>query len=250
MKKLIILLTLCVTSLGAFAQADSLARTMNGFYKWNGEQFYRDTLWADTSMFDVSTGNLQLSLDTVGSGASGYYKIITSAGGVGSLKGRGNPLQYPYLVSNDSIASSAAIAIDTVTGIPDIPAIASPREDGRIRLYDNDSVRFSIDTLAIKFNEQRPTDFYIFNTSDTAVTVDVSAKRVGINSSVGDLNAALTITASGSDNMFKFIEPTLSTGANTPTINTAPITGKIRWLPVTISQSGTSVTAYLPILTP
>src|SRR6056297_2253592 len=114
MKRLITILTLLVISLGAFAQADSLARTMNGFYKWNGEQFYTDTIWTDTSMFDVSTGNLQLSLDTVGSSASGYYKIIATESGSGSIKGSGTPLEFPFMTASDSVESASFIAADTV----------------------------------------------------------------------------------------------------------------------------------------
>lgn len=248
MKNLVIVIVALFATLQSFAQADSIARPMNGFYKWNGEQFYADTLWADTSMFNTSTGNVQLSLDTVGSAASGYYKIVTSAGGVGSLKGTGTPLQYPYLLSNDSITSSAALTIDTASGRPNIGDIASLRDDGRIRVFDTDSIRFTIDTNLITFNQQRPTDFIIFDNTDTAFTADVSARRVGINAGLSDLGAALTIEAAASDSLLKFVEPNLVAGANTATLNTAPTAGQIRWLGIIITVGGTEQVAYFPVL--
>lgn len=247
MKKLIIAIVLIFGAVSAHAQADSLARTMNGFYKWNGEQFFRDTLWADTSMFNEATG-LQLAIDTVGSAASGYYKIVTSIGGAGNVEGTGTPLQYSYFIEADSITSSAALSIDTATGRPNFADVASFRDDGRMRFFDTDSIRFSIDTLAIKLNEQRPTDFFIFDTSDTAFTADVSARRVGINAGLSDLGAALTIEAAASDSLLKFVEPNLVAGANTPSFNTAPTSGQIRWLGIIIEVSGTEQVAYFPVL--
>jgi len=249
MKRLITILTLLVISLGAFAQADSLARTMNGFYKWNGEQFYTDTIWTDTSMFDVSTGNLQLSLDTVGSSASGYYKIIATESGSGSIKGSGTPLEFPFMTASDSVESASFIAADTVNQRLKLSDVGTFEDIGRLSFYSGDSLRFTIDTARTVFNEQDPQDWTVLDSAGlTALSVDVSARRIGVNALPVDLGASLTIGKTGSDEFLKFVEPTLVSGANTPSFNTAPTSGAIRWLTTIVEVGGVEQTVYIPLL--
>jgi len=286
MKRLITILTLLVISLGAFAQADSLARTMNGFYKWNGEQFYTDTIWADTSMFDVSTGNVQLALDTAGGSSTGYYKLTTTAGGSGggNIKGSGTANQGAFFISSDSVISTNLIQVDTTNSIISVGSGITPSpfrvrsQDGgdgaqfnnvQIKQTANVSIintdtntenlrftiqgdeRLSLDTNLTVFNDTdgSPKDVMIKSSTDTTAYVDVNNGRVSINGNPNDYSdATFTIKPSGSDTLFRFIDPPTGTGANTPTFNNSPYGGNIRWLFIKLVISGVEVNGVIPIV--
>lgn len=280
-----LLLTLFVSTV--FAQSpDSLARTMAGDYKWNGENFWVDTMWLDTSLFNTSTGNFQLSVDTVGSSSTGYYKVTTTAGGSGggNLKGSGTANQGAFFINSDSVISTDLIQLDTTNSVITVGSGITPNpfrvrsQDGgdgaqfnnvqikqtadvsiintdtnteNLRLTIQGDERFSLDTNLTVFNDVdgSPKDVMILSSTDTTAYVDVNNGRVNINGNPNDYsNVTFTIKPSGSDTLFRFIDPPIATGANTPTFNTSPYSGAVRWLFVKLVIGGGDVNGVIPIV--
>lgn len=250
MKKLLWILCFILFAGGAYSQADSLAKPMNGYYLWNGQQFYVDTAWADTSMFDVSNGKVVLTLDTVGSSASGYYRISAQRP-AGTIKGTGAANAIPVMVDADSIRAFSNLTYDPITNILLTRRIGNPTGVDDVIIYSGNRKRLTVDSTKTIINENftSAADVFVLSPTDTLMSMDVSANRIGVNTKESNLGAAaLTVTTNASDVSFMFREVPTSVGVATPIFNNAPFAGSIRWMNVKFVIGGVEINGVIPVV--
>lgn len=245
MKRILTLIIITCLTGSAFSQADSLAKNMNGFYKWNGEQFFKDSLWIDTNIAPT-TGNV-LSLDTTDWQTTGYSKITTTS----ALTGSGATTRIPFFNSATSLTSANSLVYDEGNLTLKLRRIANSVGQAGMGIFYDNFKRFTVDSNVTIFNENNSNgkDVVFLSPTDSIMTLDVDNDRVGINASELDMsNATFTIASNGSDTLLKFINPVISSGANTPSLNTSPYSGAVRWLHIKVFVGGSTGNAVIPIV--
>jgi hypothetical protein len=270
-----LLYTLIFTLICAAGVAQIGYKPMNGYYEFNGNLRFADTMFVDTAALDVTSG-VQISLDTVGSSTSGYYRIIASAGG-GGIIGSGANTQLAIFGSSDSLFSSGSVTFNSVTNTLNVGsgAISAPLSvvsstgggvtvdkltlqnqaaeerlvttDGNgISIYVNGLERLALDTGATKFNQGATKDILVYNGADTVFSISADSSFVGIKR--GNPEHPLDIDAN-SNIFLKVTDPARSKGGSIATFTNAPQAGNpITYVRVKISEGGSTVDGVIPIL--
>lgn len=246
MKKLLALIIVVFVGASAFAQADSLARPMNGFYKWNGEQFYTDSLWIDTNIVSPTAGTI-LSVDTADWGSTGYVKLTNTT----AITGDGAATRVPFFDGTTNLTSASTLVYDAPNLTLELRRIANTTGAAGMGIFYDSFKRITVDSNLTLFNENTANakDVFFYSPTDTVLALDVDNDRVGINATEAEMsNAAFTIAPNNSDTAFKFVEVPISAGANTPTFNNCPYSGSVRWIQVKLVISGVESNAVIPVV--
>lgn len=246
MKKLLALIIVVFVGASAFAQADSLARPMNGFYKWNGEQFYTDYLWIDTNIVDPTAGTV-LSIDTANWGSTGYVKLTNTI----AITGEGVATRVPFFSDANTLTTASTLVYDAPNLTLELRRIANTSGAAGMGIFYDSFKRVTVDSNHTLFNENtnNARDVFFYSPTDTVLALDVDNDRVGINATEAEMsNAAFTIAPNNSDTAIKFIEVPISSGGNTPAFNNCPYSGSVRWIQVKLVIGGTESNAVIPVV--
>ena len=197
MKKIITAL-LVVISTSASAQIGY--KPMNGYYQWNGNLRYMDTLFLDSADYNATSG-LFLGYDTTGASTTGYYQVTqrSAPSGTGSTN-------KVAIWSSAAVLTNAAVDLTNTGGNSHFLA---PIDEGMDFTVDGVDTRLTLDTGRTVFNIIQPTakDITFLSATDTMMQFDVSTDRVGILNSapeyVLDVKGAIRSGKNGTDGQFR-----------------------------------------------
>lgn len=270
-----LLYTLIFTLICATGVAQIGYKPMNGYYEFNGNLRMSDTLFVKTTAISVVGNATKLSLDTTGSAASGYYKIIASSEGEGTLKGSGVAGGVAVFGAEDSVYSPPQFNLDTATSSL---ILKSAVDNTKIHLQQADTITtltsqsldFSVGGdllnqsiefktggtgggIALKVDSMStrllldPTENLFLNGADTNMSIRLDSGYVGIRT--GSPLYPLDIDAR-SDVAIGIRKPLIIAGSNTATFTNAPAAGDpIFYLRIDfISSGGSIVKGVIPIL--
>lgn len=266
-----LLYTLILTLICATGVAQIGYKPMNGYYEFNGNLRMSDTLFVKTTAISVVGNATKLSLDTTGSAASGYYKIIASSGGEGTLKGSGIAGKLAVFGAEDSVYSPPQFTLDTaisslnfrsavdntkilVQQADTITALTSQSLDFSVGGdLVNQSIEFKtgggldikVDSMSTRLLLD-PTENLFLNGADTNMSIRLDSGFVGIK--IGNPKYPLDIDSK--QNIFLNIKnPLLSTGTSTATFTNAPVAGNpIFYIRVNVNVGGVVRTVAIPAL--
>lgn len=172
--KYLITIALIFVSITVMAQ-----RKMGGSNLWLNSQYYADTSFVDTSVFDLSNGFI-LKLDSVGSSSTGYYGLTTDSFPAfpAHVKGSGTATQVTYWETSDSLGNSPRLTFDNGTNELSINQI---NINGKVN--DTNYVEINSDTLKWRpdyfrvTTSGKPVEFYPRNTF--AMKIDSAIIAIG-----------------------------------------------------------------------
>jgi len=269
-----LLYTLIFTLICATGVAQIGYKPMNGYYEFNGNLRMSDTLFVKTTAISVVGNATKLSLDTTGSAASGYYKIIASSGGEGALKGSGVAGRLAVFGAEDSVYSPPQFTLDTATSSLSFRSAVDNtkilvRQADTMTTLTSQSLDFSVGGdlvnqsiefktggtgggIALKVDSMStrllldPKQNLFLNGADTNMSIGLDSGFVGIK--IGKPKYPLDIDSK--QNIFLNIkDPKIIAGGNTATFTNAPVAGNpVFYIRVNVNLGGAVRTVAIPAL--
>lgn len=224
-------------------------KPMNGYYQWNGNLRFNDTLFVDSASISIPAGtaDIALALDTTGVSSTGYYRVISTS----VITGTGESLRVPFFSDESTVTTAAGLVYDEANQILEVRRVGNQATTAGLGLFYENFKRISVDSNLTIFNDNANNgrDILFLTPNDTVLNLDVSTDRVGINMQDSEFsNTTLNIGANNSDTALHFYEVPFSTGANSPTFNTSPYNGTVNYLHIKATLGGVERNGVIPVI--